>query len=1203
MRVNKLLKRISAGLLAALTVVSLVPQGGGSVDTVSAANVASGVEGTLGSVDINGYDTMYDYIKHNFTYTDQMTVADYETERSASYDRNETSTGKNSVDYLLQSVEWTDVDNGEALLSVAGKDTTDSVALYVFTTCISGGAQMSYRVIENIQDLLNVYDRVDVICDATYYAWGTWDEGANAYGNSGSMDEIGYVDSSGYAYYSGYYHGTMQGKSYNGLSTAQAYAGITPYVSFYAEDYSSSAEIKADVLRYVQGVQWGGNHPSDALLSCVKSYVCGDFSYERWNTAQINSYEFGSATCIDHMKANLVDGSGVAASSSRPIQYGKELYTVLDTPFKDCEIVNVPTAIYYYAAHDGYAGLADAEQVAASVEPDFLKWIADNYQGDELKFYTIGSGGPMLNNKQYSGSLNISYGGTCPRAKKFGANCTYQYAYAESGYTSGARLDALALYAGYNPKYLNENWVYFYQYLNGTSNSNFKPNASQGRYQYDGRSLASVVAQMPDKKLSFDIPIGDSWQVDYSNLPNANLIYTYKYSNTGEWAKTSADGKSLTANVTIDNNHVIHITTNTYVKGAEISIQIPLKYSANGVQSAKQLRTDANGHVYTDGKSGTPVADTYVISMTSGDTKLHVGPDILGDLDTALSIYMPSSDLMDVQVNLHWMNDSDTIKGMLGDTSVRGNATALIGSDALVGTMLGKQSDDDEKAGGIGTSVVAMNFANANGSVGTIASSYTDSDGIIKQLSNSSVDLQLRTKNGAPDLWTDAKDEAGENNVVTYMMFNVPRFGHPTANTYDANGNVTSVTDLASGVVPRYYYVEDVVNVPAGYTAYNITNMASSDLEKLQKTTGSDTENPMTYNNALYYAYTVTPPSDWNSSSKVTYTIDCYVALDIKSLKMTVEHYQEQLTGDGYTQSTNKQYKLESSIDSYEAITSVYSPEVKTYAGYDSPDRQSITVTVTGDHVIKYYYDLHYYDINVDTQGGEWYEEQDDGTWNAISEPPAHYTILTPTFTLPIPDKVGFDFEGYTGTDLSKVTHDVTIEKGTTGDKDYKANWIAQAYDVEVPVSLIFSASYDGVMKGAFDQDGSGKVTKTGFLLNNSKFPVQVTHITYNNDSVYTMSDVKSDEPNIMNWRLDATNGTHTYNAWATALDDTVDVSDEETYWMAQNSEGKVILDSDQAWYRNDVPDINDTTKIGNIVWTFGIGHRNVVERPIVAAK
>lgn len=1021
MRVNKLLKRISAGLLAALTVVSLVPQGRGltSSSTVSAANIASGIEGNLGSVDINGCDTMYDYIKHNFTYTDQMTVEDYKKDRSASYDRNETSTGKNSVDYLLQSVEWTDVNNGEALLSVAGKDTTDSN---------------------------------------------------------------------------------------------------------------------------------NGNNPTN---------------------------------------------------------YRNALDKALSTDFDESRLLNVPTAVYMTFSDPGHGMGSLYSGYQWEQNSKFYKFLSDTYCDEsDWAWIVMGKFDNWTLSDSYAYERSFWYGSSYPKSFSSWQMHGFDYAY---NYKDKCRTIAAAI----NPKYAYNN---FNNFTNATTWTT--PAACKHKFCYDFKtpfiSSDGTGVILPDKKLSLDIPIGDSWQVDVAHLPQANLVYTYKFSNTsskaGQYCDTSAKGDKLKATVTIDANNVIHITTNTYVKGAEISIQIPLKYSANGVQSAKQLRTDANGKVYTDGKSGTPVADMYIISMTAGDTKLHVGPDILGDLDTSLSIYMPSNALMDVQVNLHWMNDSDTIKGMLGDTSVRGNATALIGSDALVGTMLGKQSDDDEKAGGIGTSVVAMNFANANGSVGTIASSYTDSDGITKQLSNSSVDLQLRTKNGAPDLWTDAKDEAGENNVVTYMMFNVPRFGHPTANTYDANGNVTSVTDLASGVVPRYYYVEDVVNVPAGYTAYNITNMASSDLEKLQKTVGTDTENPMTYNNALYYAYTVTPPSDWNSSSKVTYTIDCYVALDIKSLKMTVEHYQEQLTGDGYTPSTNKQYKLESSIDSYEAITSVYSPEVKTYAGYDSPDRQSLTVTVTGDHVIKYYYDLHYYDINVDTQGGEWYEEQDDGTWNAISEPPAHYTILTPTFTLPIPDKVGFDFEGYTGTGLTKPTLDVTIPKGTTGDKDYKANWIAQAYDVEVPVSLIFSASYDGVMRGAFDQNGSGKVADTGFLLNNSKFPVQVTHITYNNDSVYTMSDVKSDKPNIMNWRLDATNldtlrsEDRTYNVWATALDDTVDVSDCETYWMAQNSEGKVVLDSDQAWYRNDVPDIKDTTKIGNIVWTFGIGHRNVVERPIVAA-
>lgn len=1169
---------------------------------------------------------MSDYIRKNFKYTDSMTVNDYKDARSASYDRNDTATGKNSKDYLLQSVEWTDVNNGEALLSVAGKDTTDSVALYVFTTCISGGSEMSYRVIENLQDLLNVYDRVDVICDATYYAWGTWDEGSSAYGDSGSMDAMGFVFDNGYAMYAddGHrYHGSMLGRSYaygtqngvtRGLSSAEAYCGITPYVSFYAEDYASESEVYQDVLRYVQGVQWGGNHPSDALLSCIKSYVCGDFSYERWNTAQITSYEYGGETCIKRMKDAMKGSRGVPESKNRPIQYGKELYTVLNTPFKECEIVNVPTAIYYYSSHDGYAALADAEQVLASVEPDFLDWVATNYQDSDLRYYTVGSGGPMMNGKSFSGSLTRSYGATCERAKKFGANMTYRFDYLKN-YNSGSKLDALALYASYNPRYIHDNWAYFYNNKNGVGNSNLTPNDKAGRYKYDGRSLKDVVAKMPDKQLAFDIPIGSAWQVDLSNIPQPNVVYTYKYADTsskaGQFCTTSASGTKLQVSTYVDSSNVIHITTNTYVKGAEISIQIPLKYSADGVQSATQLRVDSNGKVHTDGITGSPVADTYAISMTAGDTQMHVGPDILGDLDTVLSIYMPISALMDVQVNLHWLNDSAEIKNMLGDTSVRGNATALIGSEALVGSMLGRQSDNDEKAGGFGSSVVAMNFADASGSLGSIAPSYTDRDGVKKALANNSVDVRLRTLNGSA-LWTEPKDEAGTNNVVTYMMYNVPRFGHPVANTYDANGKVTSVTDLANGNVPRYYFVEDVVNVPEGYTAYNITNMASAQLNKLQKTVGADSENPMMYGKPLYYAYTVTPPADWNTSAKATYTIDCYVALDIKSIKMTVNHYTEQLTGDGFTPSegekfnpsnNKKQYKLDSSIESYEAITSEYSPAVKTYVGYDSPPRQTVTVSVTGTQTVNYYYDLHYYDIGIDTQGGEWYVEHDDGTWSSIAPPPKHYTVLTPTFTLPRPDKVGFDFSGYTGTGVSAPVLDVTIPKGSTGDRWFKANWVAQAYDVEVPVSLVFSAKWDGGMSGAFDQNGNNTMTEKGYLLNNSEFPVQVKDVVYRNESVYTMTDIQSDAKNIMNWRLDAVNGQNAYHVWANVLEKSISVGNNETFWMAQDSRGRIMLDADQGWYRNDVPDIKDRTKIGTIVWTFDIGHRKVVERSITAAE
>lgn len=1201
MKKNHIFKRITAATLAVMTAFMLLPAGGGDVKSVSAANIASGVEGTLGSVNINGYDTMYDYITNNFTYTNQMKVSDYQDSRSASYDRNETSTGKNSTDYLLQSVEWTDVDNGEALLSVAGKDTTDSKAVFLFTSCTGhyagwnnngsylGDVGLCVRVVrQDILDLLSVYDSVDVVMlnnqvsgdnawiasngnKGHYSGWG---------GNYSEWPNRSEYQNTGLPYSARNNDNLVRAYSDNGLIQ---YGGINPYVTFSSSDYDSPTDMQDAVNAWLWSQHWSwGHHQVDDVMSALKIYLYGDDS--------------SAVSWCDKIATNFTPVDVTAMGSVNPNG------TVNANTWESRSYNIVPeyiTPIKRYKTYGNYVGNAAWNKYAMDIlhKPDSY-FTDENLKQFPVSIYVAG---------------DTSTGGVGSSLAKYGYTRTYidtiariwddNDAYYSLGSATnvsnyGGRVSAYAIGAFYSPSAFRNNG---YKPLTAST-------VGGHRIKYFGynQSFFALGIAMPSKQLSFDIPIGDSWQVNLSALPNANIIYTSAWGGgTGKsgYQTTDVSGTSLKTNVTIDKNNVIHITTNTYVKGAEISIQIPLKYSADGVQSAKQLRVGDDGKVYTDGKTGTVVDDTYIISMTAGDTKLHVGPDILGDLDTSLSIYMPSSDLMDVEVNLHWLNDSAEIKNMLGDTSVRGNATALIGSEALVGNKLGKQSDDDEKAGGIGTSVVAMNFADANGNVGAIASSYTDSDGVVKQLSNGGVDLQLRTKNGLPDLWTDSSDEAGSNNVVTYMMYNVPRFGHPTANTYDANGNVTGIRDLASGIVPRYYYVEDVVNVPKGYIAYNITDMASSDLAKLQKCVGTDSENPMMYNNPLYYAYVVTPPSDWNSESKVTYKIDCYVALDIKSLKMTVEHYQEQLTGDGFTPSTNKQYKLESSVDSYEAITSVYSPAVKTYSGYDSPDRQSVTVTVTGERVVKYYYDLHYYDIGIDTQGGEWYEEQPDGTWISIPEPPAYYTILTPTFTLQKPDKVGFDFEGYTGTGLKEPTLDVTVSKGSTGDRSYKANWLAQAYDVEVPVSLVFSAGYDGVMKGAFDQAGSGVLTDDGYLLNNSEFPVQVTGIEYDNKSVYTMSDEKSDKPNIMNWRLDATNGSNTYNVWATGLEKSVKVSGNETYWMAQNSKGKVLLDSDQAWYRNDEPDIKDRSKIGTIVWTFGIGHRNVVSRSVTAAK
>jgi len=68
----------------------------------------------------------------------------------------------------------------------------------------------------------------------------------------------------------------------------------------------------------------------------------------------------------------------------------------------------------------------------------------------------------------------------------------------------------------------------------------------------------------------------------------------------------------------------------------------------------------------------------------------------------------------------------------------------------------------------------------------------------------------------------------------------------------------------------------------------------------------------------------------------------------------------------------------------------------------------------------------------------------------SVSENPTNYTVETETFTLNNPTKAGYTFLGWTGTGLSSATQNVTITKGSTGNRNYTANWSeAITYTIE----------------------------------------------------------------------------------------------------------------------------------------------------------
>ena len=61
---------------------------------------------------------------------------------------------------------------------------------------------------------------------------------------------------------------------------------------------------------------------------------------------------------------------------------------------------------------------------------------------------------------------------------------------------------------------------------------------------------------------------------------------------------------------------------------------------------------------------------------------------------------------------------------------------------------------------------------------------------------------------------------------------------------------------------------------------------------------------------------------------------------------------------------------------------------------------------------------------------------------------PADYTIETEDITLQNPERAGYAFAGWSGTGLTGNSTTVTISKGSTGNREYTANWTVKTYGI-----------------------------------------------------------------------------------------------------------------------------------------------------------
>lgn len=99
-------------------------------------------------------------------------------------------------------------------------------------------------------------------------------------------------------------------------------------------------------------------------------------------------------------------------------------------------------------------------------------------------------------------------------------------------------------------------------------------------------------------------------------------------------------------------------------------------------------------------------------------------------------------------------------------------------------------------------------------------------------------------------------------------------------------------------------------------------------------------------------------------------------------------------------------------------------------------DLNSLKGTLSDNTTINLAFSTNTYSISYNLDGGSIVNEN------------RNYNVETDSFTLPIPTKEGFTFTGWTGTGLDTPTINVTIPKGTYGDKTYTANWVNSTYSI-----------------------------------------------------------------------------------------------------------------------------------------------------------
>ena len=217
--------------------------------------------------------------------------------------------------------------------------------------------------------------------------------------------------------------------------------------------------------------------------------------------------------------------------------------------------------------------------------------------------------------------------------------------------------------------------------------------------------------------------------------------------------------------------------------------------------------------------------------------------------------------------------------------------------------------------------------------------------------------------------------------------------------------------------------------------------------------------NPTSYDINTPLIKLVNPTKDgysflgWTGSADVTESKDVNINKGSTGNRSYIANWSEPIT---YTISYDLSYGdtafggyIDDNPTSYDATTKTFTLAVPEWDGYtflgwvlsgDSSSEASTSVSLTkgsaGDRYYLAMWKVETYTITYNGVEGATFTEAN----------PTSYTAETESFTLNTPTKKYYTFAGWTGTGLNGATDTVTIQKGSTGNRTYTANWESKGF-------------------------------------------------------------------------------------------------------------------------------------------------------------